>query len=262
MSGANGTFLWVALVCQDLGNTKKRNALKKLDSFPPGLGPLYERMMQQISVSDDAELCKQVLALEALVYRPITLEELVALVGPPRDTANEDLREIVSLCGSFLTLREDTVYFVHQSAKDFLLEKACGDIFSSGAEQVHRGIFTRSLAILSSTLHRDMYGLEALGIPIENVTRPDPDPLSASRYPCVYWIDHLHDSKPNFPANNSCDLQVRGVVNEFLSTKYLYWLEGLSLCKSLGGGIVSITKLSSLVQVWHLETACPYRIHY
>ncbi|KAF2022522.1 hypothetical protein EK21DRAFT_83177, partial [Setomelanomma holmii] len=114
-SRADGTFLWVALVCQDLGYTKKRNALKKLDSFPPGLDPLYERMMQQISVSDDAELCKQILALEALVYRPVTLEELVALAEPLRDTADEDLREIINLCGSFLTLREDSVYFVHQS---------------------------------------------------------------------------------------------------------------------------------------------------
>jgi hypothetical protein len=258
--GADGTFLWVALVCQDLGNTKKRNALKKLDSFPPGLGPLYERMMQQISVSDDAELCKQILALEALVYRPITLEELVALVELLRDTADEDLREIVSLCGSFLTLREDTVYFVHQSAKDFLLEKACRDIFPSSAEAVHRVIFTRSLSILSSILHRDMYGLKALGFPIENVTRPDSHSLAASRYSCVYWIDHLHDSKPNFSVNNDCDLQVRRVVDEFLRTKYLYWLEGLSLCRSLGGGVVSIQKLWSLVQVRHPESSCPYRI--
>jgi hypothetical protein len=247
--GADGTFLWVALVCQDLGNTKKRHALKKLDSFPLGLGPLYERMMQQISVSDDAELCKQILALEALVYRPITLEELVALVEPLRDTADEDLREIVSLCGSFLTLREDTVYFVHQSAKDFLLEKACGDIFPSGAEEVHRVISTKSLAILSSTLYRDMYGLKALGFPIENVTRSDPDSLAASRYSCVYWIDHLHDSKSNFSININRDLQVRRVVDEFLRAKYLYWLEGLSLCKSLGRGIVLIEKLWSLVQV-------------
>jgi hypothetical protein len=261
-SGADGTFLWVALVCQGLGNTKKRNALKKLDSFPPGLGALYERMMQQISMSDDAELCKQVLALEALVYQPITLEELVAFVEPLKNIADEDLREIISLCGSFLTLREDTVYFVHQSAKDFLLEKACGDIFPSGAEAVHRIIFTRSLAILASTLHRDMYGLKAPGLPIENVTRPDSDPLAASRYPCIYWIDHLHDSKPTFSANNDCTLQVRGVVDKFLRTKYLYWLEGLSLCRSLGRGVVSIAKLWSLVQVWHPEIACPYRVHH
>jgi hypothetical protein len=256
--GADGTFLWVALVCQDLEMTKKWNALKKLESFPPGLGPLYERMMQQISVSDDAELCKQILALEALVYRPITLDELVALIEPLRDAVDEDVREIISLCGSFLTLREDTVYFVHQSAKDFLLEKTCGDVFSSGAEVVHREIFTKSLAILSSTLHRDMYGLKALGIPIENVIRPDPDPLAASGYPCVYWIDHLYDSKPTSVTNSGCDLPITGVIDTFLRKKYLYWLEGLSLFKSVGKGLLSIAKLRSLVQVWHTINAYLY----
>jgi hypothetical protein len=100
-------------MCQDLRNTKKRHALKKLDSFPLGLGPLYERMIQQISISDNAELYKQILALEALIYQPITLEELVALIKPLRDTADEDLREIISLYRLFLTLREDIVYFIY-----------------------------------------------------------------------------------------------------------------------------------------------------
>jgi hypothetical protein len=100
-------------VCQDLEKTAKRNALKKLDSFPPGLDALYERIMQQISVLDNAELCKQVLALDALVYRLITLGELVALAKSLGDIADEtDLREI-SFYRLFLTLREDTVYFVH-----------------------------------------------------------------------------------------------------------------------------------------------------
>jgi hypothetical protein len=53
------------------------------------------------------------------------LEELVALVEELEDEA-EDLaavQDIISQCGSFLTLRDNTIYFVHQSAKDFLLEK-------------------------------------------------------------------------------------------------------------------------------------------
>jgi hypothetical protein len=75
-ANADGTFLWVALVCQELGATARRNVLKKLDTFPPSLKALYKRMMQQISVLDDATLCKQVLALAALVYWPITLQEL------------------------------------------------------------------------------------------------------------------------------------------------------------------------------------------
>jgi hypothetical protein len=261
-SSAEGTFLWVALVCQDLEKTAKRNALKKLDSFPPGLDALYERMMQQISVSDDAELCKQVLALDALVYRPITLEELVALTKPLGGIADEtDLQEIIGLCGSFLTLRGDTVYFVHQSAKDFIFAKASRDVFPSGAEEVHRQIFSRSMTILSGTLHRDMYSVKEPGCPIENVTRPDSDPLAASRYACVYWIDHLYDSKPTFSVNSDCDPQIRDVVDDFLRMKYLYWLEGLSLCRSLGRGVVSIGRLWSLLQVWYPETACQCGIY-
>ena len=81
--------------------------------------------MQQISKTDDAKLCKQVLAAVALVYRPIMLKELVTLVEPLEGITDDlELQEIISLCGSFLTLRERTVYFMHQSAKDFLLAKA------------------------------------------------------------------------------------------------------------------------------------------
>jgi hypothetical protein len=249
-SSADGTFLWVALVCQDLEKTTKWNALKKLHSFPPGLDALYERMMQQIDVSDDAELCKQVLALNALVYRPITLEELVALAESLGDIADKThLRQIIGFCGSFLTLREDTVYSVHQSAKDFLFAKASRDLFPRGTEEVHRVIFSKSLVILSSTLHRDMYSLKALGTAVEDVEPPKPDLLAASRYPCIYWIDHLHESKPRSLANRGSDPEVVGVVAEFLRKKYLYWLEGLSLCKSLGRGVVLMAKLWSLVQV-------------
>jgi hypothetical protein len=136
-TNANDTFLWVALVCQDLKMTAKRNVLKKLSSFPPGLDALYERMMQQIGASDDAELCKQVLATIALVYRPVTLAELVSLTELLEDFAEAEVREIVGLCGSFLTLRGETVYFVHQSAQDFLLEKASDDVFPDGIVAAH-----------------------------------------------------------------------------------------------------------------------------
>jgi hypothetical protein len=211
-----------------------------------------------MSESDDAEICRCVLASIAVLYRPVTIPELVALVEQLNDVS-DDVREIISLCGSFLTLREDTVYFVHQSAKDFLFVKALDEVFPHGTKDVHRVMFSKSLAILSTTLHRDIYNLKALGSPIENIIPPNLDPLAASRYSCVYWIDHLYDSKPN--SSSVGDLQVLGVVNEFLRKKYLYWLEALSLCKRLGRGVVSMAKLWSLVQVWHLETACPYRVH-
>jgi hypothetical protein len=78
-------------------------------------------MMEQIRNSDNADLCKRVLA--STVYRPITLKELTSLVEMLKDMSDdlESLREIIGICGSFLTIREGTIYFVHQSAKDYLL---------------------------------------------------------------------------------------------------------------------------------------------
>jgi hypothetical protein len=91
--------------------------LKKLALFPPRLDSLYKRIMDQISESDSAEICRQVLASTAILYQPVTISELVALVKELEDLDDLELvREIVGFCGSFLTLRDDTVYFVHQSA--------------------------------------------------------------------------------------------------------------------------------------------------
>lgn len=237
-------------MCQDLEKTAKRNVLKKLNSFPPGLDALYQQMMQQISASDDAELCTQVLASVALLYRPITLAELMALTELLEDIVDEaEVREIVGLSGSFLTLRADTVYFVHQSAQDFLLVKACNEVFPDGIEAAHRVIFSRSLATLSKTLHRDMYNLKAPGVHIDDVEPPTPDPLAASRYACIYWIDHLCDWSLASAVTSLVDLRDGSAVYEFLREKYLYWLEALSLYKSLSKGTVAIARLNALVDV-------------
>lgn len=56
-SKANGTFLWVALVCKELAKVSKWDVQRKLENFPPGLDELYGRMLSQLSKSYDADLC-------------------------------------------------------------------------------------------------------------------------------------------------------------------------------------------------------------
>jgi hypothetical protein len=143
---ANDTFLWVALACQKLEKISRWKTVAVLNSFPPGLDSLYERMIDLICNMEDignVNLCKQILSIVTIVYRPITPNELTSLAEGLRDTSDdfESLKDIVGLCGSFLATREDTIYFVHQSAKDFLLTKARDKIFFSGAEDVHYTIF-------------------------------------------------------------------------------------------------------------------------
>ncbi|KAF1977466.1 HET-domain-containing protein [Bimuria novae-zelandiae CBS 107.79] len=226
-TNANDTFLWVALVCQNLENIPHRKIFAKLNaSLQADTGSI------------------------AIVYRPITLKELTSLVEMLKDIPDdlESLRKIIGLCGSFLTIRGDSVYFVHQSAKDFLFASALNEIFPSGTEKAHYEIFSRSLQVMSKPLRRDIYGLRAFGYPAEQVKQPDPDPLAASRYSCIYWIDHLCDWNPSSSAKYKVDLQDRGAVDSFLRQQYLYWLETLSLCKSMSQGVVSMAKLEVFMQ--------------
>jgi hypothetical protein len=114
---------------------------------------------------------------------------------------------------------------------------------------MHYNLFAQSLELLSSRLKRDMYDLVEPGCSIDEVRAPDPDPLATARYSCVYWVDHLCESKPKSLGRSIGSPQAADVVDEFLRKKYLYWLEGLSLCKSVGKGVVSMEKLWLLVQV-------------
>ncbi|KAB2573253.1 Vegetative incompatibility protein HET-E-1 [Lasiodiplodia theobromae] len=275
-SNANATFLWIALVCRNLREVPQQNVKDALGAFPPGLDSLYRRAIMQIGQSCDTDLCKRVMASVATAYQPVTMRELVALVDDATDdqeSMQESVQEIVRSCSPFLVVRDDTVYFVHQSAKDFLIQesanrkldnetctaldeefyKAFDKLFPPGWEDAtHYNMFARSLQIMSQTLHRDMYDLKEPGYLAEQVRRPDPDPLAASRYACSYWIDHL-DASPE----HSASLQDEGAVHDFLKRKYLYWLEALSLINDMPRGIESMAKLQTLVSPTNAAAVSP-----
>ena len=250
LTNANGTFLWVALVCQELIDVSWWEVEEVVEAIPSGLDALYERMIDLICGSKHAELCIDILAAVSVVYRPLTLDELPTCVARiPLRVSNDSraLGEMVGYCGSFLTLRERTVFFVHHSAKDFLMRKAAHKIFPSGLQDMHHTMFSQSLHRMSKVLRRDMYNLVAPGALITHVAPPDPDPLAGIRYSSLYWVDHLHACDPD--ARASKDLQEGGSVSMFLQTRYLYWLEALSLTKSTPKGVASMLKLEKLLQV-------------
>ncbi|KAL7919892.1 WD40-repeat-containing domain protein [Trichoderma austrokoningii] len=250
LSNANDTFLWVALVCEQLNKTLARNTRSQLEAFPPELDSLYQRMMDQIGELKEANLCRRILAIVTVVFEPLTLEELSVFVEPD----DEDLTEIVALCGSFLTISNRVVSLVHKSAEDFLLgEEQKKIIFPSGTEHVHHLIFQRSMQVMSETLKRDIYQLGDPGYPIDQAQPPNPDPLVAVRYSSIYWVDHLDDCRRS--QNMKEELQDNTALDNFLGQKYLYWLEALSLLRSMSHGMLSMTKLEALFEGQKSELA-------
>jgi hypothetical protein len=243
---AGSTFLWAALVLKELEAVESWDVLEVLQEMPSGLQPLYSRMMRQIQDlrRKDSELCCQILSTVTLTQRPLHLLELGAISNLPRKISCNliNIAKIVNQCGSFLTIREYTVYIIHQSAKEFLVAKeASGVVFPSGKSIANFNIFSQSLQVMSSVLRRDIYSLKAPGITIDQVKQPNPDPLATVRYYCLYWVDHLLEYQKTEGV-----LKDSGLVYSFLRQSFLYWLEALSLMKCVSDGITMIRKLESL----------------
>jgi hypothetical protein len=98
----------------------------------------------------------------------------------------KSLKEIIGLCDSFFIIREKTIYFMHQSAKNYLFINVFDKIFPFKREEIYYVIFSRSLQVMSRTLRRDIYSLRTLKYLIERAELPDPDLLTTSRYSCIY----------------------------------------------------------------------------
>lgn len=249
LENSQNTFLWVSLVCQELSRYPVWQAVQRLNDLPPGLNALYDRMMNKIHMSGDAELCRRILAAMSIVHRPITLAELQYCVDLPEAFADnsEAASDMIAFCGSFLTLQNNIIVFVHNSAKDFIFSRAFFAIFPSGVEAEHHQIFRRCFKTISNILRRDIFDIKSPSIPVKLVSKPNPSPLAAVEYACVYWAEHLQQCSENIIRNG--DFEESGIIDKFLQQSYLHWIEALSLLGSTSEGIVAMLKLDSLLQV-------------
>jgi len=248
-SNADGTFLWVALVCQELESSYSWNVLQKIKSFPSGLDALYQRMMEQTLASEETESCKQILALVLTTYSPPSLSELMTLVekSSRMGTDRSMLQGVISLCGSFLAVREDKVYLIHQSAKDFLMKSHTLELFPEGQLTIHSQILENSFTAMSSILKRDIYDLHDPGFPIDKAKPPTPDPLSTVGYCCIYWVTHLVETIAN--RDEGIITHHGEIANSFLRNKALCWVEALSLLHGISDSMIALQSLKQCIQV-------------
>ncbi|KAK4905582.1 hypothetical protein LTR49_025151 [Elasticomyces elasticus] len=247
-TNAKDTFLWVALSCQYLSKGPVWGTVSMLKRLPPGLDDIYVQMWKHICASDHNDLCKSLLSTITVLYRPATLAELTCVTEALSEVSNDPaaVTSMIDHCGSFLTVREDRVYFVHKSAREFLSQAMSSELYPFGKGRVHREIFSESLQHLSLTLKRDIYSLSAPDINIEDVTRPEPDPLAKSRYSTVYWVAHLCAWYLGLSKGPGSDSHYHlHLMHDFLRSKCLYWLEALS---AFVEGTSSPSALSELVK--------------
>jgi hypothetical protein len=251
-SKAEGTFLWVSLVCKELESVPLYRTQEVLQELPPGLDPLYKRMMAQIVTQDARTVgyCRGILRSITLAFRPLQLEELAATAGLPRDEFGDvqAVADLVSRCGSFLTVREDIISFVHLSAKDFFTLGNDRQVFDRTAAEEQGRMTTRLLDTMDSTLRRDMCSLQKPGVRIQEAMGCiQGSCLPQIAYACEYWVEHLQAGR------HACSgiLADSGKVHSFFQKHLLHWLEAMSLLQKMPEVILALQKLEATLDVSH-----------
>ncbi|PTB54797.1 hypothetical protein M431DRAFT_52860, partial [Trichoderma harzianum CBS 226.95] len=241
-SKAQGTFLWVALVVEQLHKTDCWDVENVLEEVPKDLQSLYGLILDRTEKLGERskEICRVLLSIVTTAKRPLHLRELLVFINShwkgdrhfKTTYVLRDVRDMVKTCGSILSIRDDTVYFIHQSAKDHVVENAAERIFPILHQ--HYKMFEASLDAMSDVLEYDIYGLEDPAIHIDAIPLKDvdSDPLASIRYCCVFWVEHLVSGYQFEGFEHSKYLKDDKRLHSFFKEKFLCWIESLSLMRS------------------------------
>jgi hypothetical protein len=134
---SNRTYLWLYLVIEVLRRSVKRTQKTYdniLDHVPVSVEDAYERIL---SKSSDVQQAKILLHIVIAAARPLTLKEMdiaLSIANQEECRSYEDLdldrdnikTVIRNLCGLFVHVTDYKVYLIHQTGKEFLMQKAPG----------------------------------------------------------------------------------------------------------------------------------------
>lgn len=198
--------------------------LKQLMDDAPNegaLSSLYSMAQQKLDVlmESDREYCLKVLSVSALVYRPLLSTELKELVSLPSSVSLTVLIE--RFLSPFLRLCEDGVsgkqhvYFVHLSAKEFILH----DLNSSKISKQHSELTKRCLNILVQRLRGDH--------PASSTTDDEQGDDPFNMYAALYWMPHISE------VAEVHETDLVDLANRFMRNYRAQWLEVVASHRSL-----------------------------
>ncbi|KAB8074427.1 hypothetical protein BDV29DRAFT_123411 [Aspergillus leporis] len=183
LAGADGTFLWVGFVANELQGRSWGKINEIIHRVPKGLGGVYQRLLQQI---DDKEALVPILQWVVLAARPLTVDELTVATGIKTSgtlTATEVTKNRLRFCGSLVKIEGDVVNLVHESAKEFFQSN---QVNIKGISMFHMSQDTHRTLMRTCLAHVE----RSYGSPRRIDERSSHDSLLS--YASQYWPVHFH----------------------------------------------------------------------
>ncbi|KAH9208114.1 hypothetical protein DL95DRAFT_312447, partial [Leptodontidium sp. 2 PMI_412] len=134
----NNTYLCISLILRLVATSAVSISVKTskrmrtfLSSIPSGLCHIYEAMLQKIPIPEEGE---KVLKIVVAAVRPLSIPEMRIASSIREESYSfddldlEDLEDFVlrirNQCGLFITVVDDKIYLIHQTAREFLVQKS------------------------------------------------------------------------------------------------------------------------------------------
>ncbi|KAI1133317.1 hypothetical protein F5Y10DRAFT_260197 [Nemania abortiva] len=210
--------VWVKIACAALQAADSRHILAILGEMPDDIELLYRRMETKISDLPDKEpiFCKEILDIMAIARHPLHISELATIVDLREGQVPVDTTAIVRKCSAFLEVRDEIVYFIDRSAKDYIRRSM---MESTRASDAHAKMTMRLLNALSKSLNE--LSVRVIDPNFREAERDDN--CVSIQYASVYWIWHM---------NRIEDIERRTEITEsavsFLTTFFPQWLHVLA----------------------------------
>lgn len=214
--------------------------------------PVLDQLLIGLSESEKDEVIgrfKQVIGSIVILASPLSTSSLASLLAVSLDTIEDQL----DLLHSVLSIPFDSstpVRLLHLSFRDFLVDPAKGREqerypFWVDERETHERLAAQCLQLLSAgdTLKRDICGL---CLPDMYRSEIDQQTIDAAlppevKYASRYWVYHWKESKRRIRDGD--------LVDRFLTTNFLYWLEALALLGWISESISIVDDLLSLLDV-------------
>ncbi|KAJ3122877.1 hypothetical protein HK098_002416 [Nowakowskiella sp. JEL0407] len=244
---SNGLFVWLAMVCRELGSQNKisMELIKQLGNSDAKnlMNSLYWSAFDRLVQSEGGNLDQVhlILAAMTLLSEPLTAHDYSLLLEIPPAAAERIIGKLRPLLHENNT---GLVQFFHKSAPDYLSDKGrCKDgRFSVDGYKYHGILAAKCLKVLNKELR---YNIANLPMYLRHKDIPNFEELVSKsvmphvRYSALYFWTHCVES----PKNGIYATHIK----EFVSDKLLNWIELLSLLKSTN---VVLTCSSAIPRVY------------
>ncbi|KAM7203839.1 hypothetical protein V8F20_003845 [Naviculisporaceae sp. PSN 640] len=264
--GQQRTYLWVQLVFEVL----ESNHLDKLavwrgiiNKLPQTVYDAYDDLLKKVGEMSDKERDRVMMLLRLMIaaFRPLHLRTAILLLNA-REAIEEELEEelesdeedydedlelesdesfrswVLGACGIFITVYDDQLFFIHQTAKEFLQasKKTC----SSTPPQ---GSMTFRQSISEAEAHRTMaescialwkYGVRSkVSCGDEFAKHNDED--SGYRYCIELWAQHFREAQV-FSDSGGGGLLVQDIHEKLWDTYLKLWKDASFICADRSSG--------------------------